>query len=132
MCDPATRPGHTVGGTHAPGQVLIHPVSSDSATVVTRVFSSLPYGSASIAFAIADDAVHGSNGVELSLELLDESGRSIWLVPPTKVSRNEWEHRTVDLRTYVGRQITLRLKVDALGKTYYDWLEVQLTMRDTG
>ena len=132
MCDPATRPGHTVGGTHAPGQVLIHPVSSDLATVVTRVFSSLPYYSANIAFAMADGAVHGSNGVELSLELLDESGRSIWLVPPTKVSRNEWAHRTVDLSLYVGRRVTLRLKVDALGKTGYDWLEVQLTMRDTG
>ena len=126
------RSGHAVRGSYVPGQVLIHPVSIESATTVTREFSPLTHDTLTVAFALADGAVAGSNGVELFVELLDENDRSVVLIHPTKVGENRWSQQTVDLSSYVGQRVTLRLEVDALGKTGYDWLEIQLTMTTNG
>ncbi|MBN1317193.1 MAG: hypothetical protein JXA42_17045 [Anaerolineales bacterium] len=126
VCNPSQHPGHAVGGVFLPGQVLIHPVSTDNATIVTREFYPLIYDTLILDYAMADGAVTGSNGVLVSIMLTNEYNESIVVVPPTKVTQNRWTEQAVDLSRFIGQRVTLRLEVDAIGNTSYDWLEVEL------
>ena len=118
----------TVDGTYASGQVFIHPVSNDAATIVTKTFSLLAHGTLTIAYAMADPSVSCSNGVQILVALIDENGHSVVLVPPTKVVSNRWARQTINISSYVGQRVSLRLEADAIGQDTCDWLQIRLTL----
>ena len=122
------EPDCTVGGTYALGQVFVHPVSDHVATVVTRAFPSLAYDTLTIAYAMADPSVSCSNGVQILVALINENGHSVVLVPPTKVVSNRWARQTINISSYVGQRVSLRLEADAIGQDTCDWLQIQLTL----
>jgi tetratricopeptide (TPR) repeat protein len=117
-----------VQGAARDNQVQFHPFSSDQDTGITLVVVDNPYATLRTAYALADEAVGRSDGVDYAIAVSTDGGRTYASLLQVEVSQNIWDAATLDLSAYLSRDLTLRLVSSSRGSEDYDWLQVILDL----
>jgi tetratricopeptide (TPR) repeat protein len=120
-----------VQGTARSNQVQLHPFSDHQATAIAIVIANNPYTTLKTAYALADEAVARSNGVEYAVMVSTDGGRTFASLLRVEVSQNNWDAAMLDLDSYLNRDLTIKLVSSSQGDENYDWLQVTLNLLDT-
>jgi tetratricopeptide (TPR) repeat protein len=120
-----------VQGAARDNQVQFHPFSNDRDTGITLVVADNPYSTLKTAYALADEAVGRSDGVDYAVTVSTDGGRTYASLLEVEVSQNIWDTATFDLSAYLNRDLTLKLVSSSRGSEDYDWLQVTLDLIGT-
>lgn len=113
-------------------QVQIHPFSTQLGTAVMLAVEDNPFAALSTSYALADEAMGRSDGVEYAIAISTDDGRTFATLQAREVSGNAWESDTVDLGAYLSQDLTIKLLSSSGGNDDYDWLQVTLHLIESG
>ncbi len=117
-----------VQGGISGNQVLFHPYGDHEDTHIVFVIEDNPYFTLRTAYALADEAVGQSNGVDYVLAVSTDGGRTFSTLLRNEVLRNGWDTASVDLSPYLNRDVTIKLVASSRGNAAFDWLQVILSL----
>jgi hypothetical protein len=117
-----------VQGAARANQVQFHPFSSDQDTGTAIAIVDNPYSTLRTAYALADEAVGRSDGVDYAIAVSADGSRTYASVLEREVSQNAWDTATLDLSAYLNRNLAIKLVSSSLGNDNYDWLQVTLDL----
>jgi len=117
-----------VQGKNRGNQVQLHPFSNQEHTNITFDIANNPYSSLTTAYALADDAIEKSNGVEYFIYISTDGGESYNNLLQVDVTQNIWERSTIDLSTYVNQDLTFKIISSSRRNADYDWLQVTIDL----
>ncbi|GAG78284.1 unnamed protein product, partial [marine sediment metagenome] len=117
-----------VQGKNRGNQVQLHPFGNQEHTNVTFDIANNPYTSLTTAYALADDAIGKSNGVEYYIYVSTDGGKKYNNLMQVDVTQNIWERSTIDLSTYVNQDLKFKIISSSRGNTEYDWLQVTIDL----
>jgi hypothetical protein len=115
---------HTVGGTLLSDQVLFHPPFLAGNSYLQIIIPNNKYANLSTSFALADGAISKSNGVTYSVRATEGSQQLFQL--NQLVTMNSWQKSSRIIPT--GSDLTIVLTSDSGASSFYDWLEITLTL----
>ncbi len=113
-------------------QVQIHPFSTQLGTAVMLAVEDNPFAALSTSYALADEAMGRSDGVEYAIAISTDDGQTFATLQAREVSGNAWESDTVDLGAYLGQDLTIMLLSSSGGNDDYDWLQVTVHLIESG
>ena len=122
----AVRSTLPVGGQSLPGQVLLHPYSSEVDSTLIFDLPNQPYRVLKTSFGLADEAAPFSNGVDFTVSVSTDGGGSFADLIQTAVTTNTWHSELVDLPD--SQDLVLKLNASAQLDITYDWLQVKLDL----
>lgn len=107
-------------------QVSIHPDTSKLSTHVSVCIDRLHYRHLLVEYALADNALPGSNGVDFTIFAFSDS---IWrTLIEAHVTKNRWIKFSVDLEGFRYQKTVFELIVGGHGTTSHDWLKVRFIL----
>ncbi len=115
-----------VGGQSLPSQVHLHPYSSEIDTTLVLTVPNNVYGTLKTSWALADEAVRHSNGVDYAVSVSTDGGQTFMELLRSRVTSNVWSSQLVTLPP--SESLVLRLSSSALQDATYDWLQVSLVL----
>lgn len=121
--------GHSeqpVEGRSLPGQVILHPFSSEVASTLTFSLQNYYYRILKTWFGLADEALPLSNGVDYTISASIDDGQSFIDLVQTTVTTSTWRSVLVELPQ--TRNLLLKLSASARGDFGNDWLQVRLDL----
>jgi len=117
-----------VQGKNRGNQVQLHPFSNQEHTNITFDIANNPYTSLTTAYALADDAIEKSNGVEYFIYVSTDGGESYNNLLQVDVTQNIWERSTIDLSAYVNQDLIFKIISSSRRNADYDWLQVTINL----
>jgi len=120
-----------VQGNARHDQVQFHPFSSGEDTTIALAVKDNRYSLLQTAYALADEVIGRSNGVEYEVRISTDGGKTYARLLEREVSSNVWDSATLDLRPYWGRDLTIQLCAGSKGNDAYDWLQMTLVLVET-
>jgi hypothetical protein len=115
-----------VGGQSLPGQVILHPYSSETDSTLVFALPHQPYRAMKTSFGLADEAAPFSNGVDYAMSVSVDGGLSFIELVHTTVTTNTWRSELVDLPS--SQDLVLKLSASARQDATFDWLQVNLVL----
>jgi len=116
----------TVDGQSLPGQILLHPYSSETSSTLIFSVHNYNYKYLKTWFGLADGALPHSNGVEFTIRVSVDGGLSFFDLVQSTVNTDIWSTKLVELPQ--GDDLLLQLGASALGNIDYDWLQLRLDL----
>jgi len=114
----------SVGGESLPGQVHLHPLSSDSDSILGFALDGTEYRCLKVSYALADEALHRTNGVDYTVSLSLDHGETFTDVVKATVVSNTWQFTWVTLPT--SKSLEVKLRSSARDDATFDWLQTSL------
>ena len=99
--------------------------------IETIVIENNPYTRLKTAYALADEAVGRSDGVDYAVMVSTDGGRTSASLLQVEVSQNIWGTLTLDLDDYLNQDVTIQLVSASRGDDNYDWLQITLDLIST-
>jgi tetratricopeptide (TPR) repeat protein/4-amino-4-deoxy-L-arabinose transferase-like glycosyltransferase len=121
-----------VQGAAQDNQVQFHPFSNHQDTSITIAIADNPYSILRTAYALADEAVGRSDGVDYAIAVSADGGRTYVSLLQVEVSQNVWSTQALDLSAYLDQDLTVKLVSSSRGNENYDWLQVTLGLLSIG
>jgi hypothetical protein len=118
-----------VEGRTLPGQVLLHPFSSDKSTQVTFGVGDNPYTTLTTYWGLPDQVADRSNGVGYVVEISQDSGQTFTPLVSAVVTRSTWVSKSTSLIEYQDQNVLFRLTADPMGGYDYDWLQIAFSLQ---
>ena len=115
-----------VGGQNLPGQVILHPYSSEVDSTLIFDLPNQPYRVLKTSFGLADEAWTNSNGVDYTVSVSVDGGQSFTDLIHTTVTTNIWRSEVVDVTP--SQDLVLKLSASARQDAKFDWLQVNLVL----
>lgn len=115
-----------VGGQSLPSQAHLHPYSSEIDTTLVLTVPNNVYSTLKTSWALADEAVSHSNGVDYAVSVSTDGGQTFMELLRSRVTSNAWSSQLVTLPP--SESLVLRLSSSALQDATYDWLQVSLVL----
>lgn len=115
-----------VEGRSQPGQIILHPYSSESSSTLTFNLHNYDYKFLKTWFGLADGAIPHSNGVEYTISVSVDGGLSFTDLVQSKVTTDTWHSSLVELPQ--AKDLVLKLSSSAVGDIAYDWLQVRMDL----
>jgi tetratricopeptide (TPR) repeat protein len=125
--------GHSeqpVGGRSLPGQVILHPYSSDTSSTLTFSLHNYYYKFLKTWFGLADGALPRSKGVEYTVSVSVDGGITFVDLVHSTVTTSTWASVLVELPD--AQNLVLKLSSSAIGNYGYDWLQVRFDLLPFG
>lgn len=119
-----------VGGQSLPEQVHFHPYSSEIASTIIFAWTHHPYRALKTSYALADQALPHSNGVDYTVSVSADGGETFTDLIQTTVTTNTWHSVLADLPS--SQNLLLRLSSSAHQDMTFDWLQVNLVLLPFG
>lgn len=119
-----------VDGDTLPGQVHLHPYSSEMDSTVVFSLTDQPYHTLKTSYALADEALLNSNGVDYAVSVSVDGGQAYTKLVSTTVTTNVWRSTVVDLPA--SEDLVVRMRSSARLDATYDWLQVSLVLLPFG
>jgi hypothetical protein len=117
-----------VQGARRDNQIQFHPYGSQQATSVTLVVEDNPYSTLRTRYALADEAIGRSDGVDFVIKACTNGGRTCATLLEEQVLRNVWNTALLDLNAYTDQDLTVELVSSSRGDETYDWLQITLDL----
>ncbi len=117
-----------VQGTTRENQFQLHPAGSDQDSVLTFVVQNNRYNSLITNYALADEAIGRSNGVNYAISISTDGGMTYKTLLEKAVSENVWNATMIDLGAYLNRNLVIKLVSSSRGSDDYDWLQITLDL----
>ena len=115
-----------VEGRSLPGQVILHPYSSEVDSTLVFNLPNQPYRVLKTSFGLADEALPNSNGVEYTISISVDGGQSFVDLIQTTVTANTWGSEIVNLP--ITHDLMLKVRSSARQDIANDWLQINLVL----
>lgn len=120
-----------VQGAARDNQVQFHPYGDRQDTTITLVSADNTYTTLKTQYALADETVGQSDGVDYAISVSTDGGGTYTRLLERNVFQNIWGAATLDLTAYLNQDLTIRLASSSRGNENYDWLQVTLDLIGT-
>jgi len=117
-----------VQGAARDNQLQFHPFSTNQDTILTFGVEKNPYTTLHTSYALADEAVEHSDGVDYAVWISTDRGTTYNPLLETVVSENKWSTRSLDLCAYQNRDLKIRLVSSSRQSESYDWLQITVDL----
>ena len=117
-----------VHGAARDNQVQFHPFSDHQDTSINFLVRDNPYPVLRTAYALADEVVELSDGVDYEIAVSTDDGRAYTSLLKREIVQNTWDTATLDLSAYLDRDLTIQLVSSSRGEQGYDWLQITLDL----